>query len=80
MASCGRKMGRTEEVEGIMHRLLWGITSCRRRGACGRCENAQVVSLLSDLGVGPWCTSKPRPRQLPVAAVVSPDVAWQSAR
>lgn len=53
LASCEKRTG---EVEGMTHRPFRGIVSCRRRGACGRCESAQMMSLVWE--VGPWCASK----------------------
>lgn len=52
MVSCERMTG---VVEGTIHHPLQGIMSCRRRGACGRCDSAQMMS-----EVGPWCASKLR--------------------
>jgi ferredoxin len=55
VVSC--EMG-TGVVEGTRRHPLRGIMSCRRRGACGRCESAQMMSSVSE--VGPWCASKLR--------------------
>ena len=55
MASCERRTG---EVEGMIHHPLRRIMSFRRQGACGRCESAQMMSEVSE--VGPWCASKLR--------------------